>query len=266
VYDATFSHIYSFTAIVAFVVLTERWWAEPTINRSVALGAIAALIVLIRHTNAIFLLTVPLYGITRWREFPPRLATLWARRSRLLMTVAVAFVGVLPQLAIYRAATGAWIVGPYRGLDIGFTWLSPHIVGVLFSTQKGLFFWSPALLMAVAGVVIAARTRCWARSLVVPAVVILAIDTYLIASWADWQFGGSFGHRAFTDGLGVFAIFLAAFFEWTMIRPRLAAVVALVTTAAVALSVAQMIQYWMGILPFMDTTWAQYQSLFLKFR
>src|SRR5215831_10294466 len=154
-------------------MLTERWWIEPTINRSVALGALAALIVLIRHTNAIFLLMVPLYGMTGWREARRRWSTLWARRLPLLVAATVAFAGVLPQLAIYRAATGAWIVGPYQSLDIGFTWLSPHVAGVLFSTQKGLFFWSPVLLMAVAGVVIAARTRTWARSMVVPSIVIL---------------------------------------------------------------------------------------------
>ena len=35
---------------------------------------------------------------------------------------------------------------------------------------------------------------------------------------------------------------------------------------AVLLSVAQMIQYWMHIIPFSDTTWAQYRALFLQFR
>ena len=34
---------------------------------------------------------------------------------------------------------------------------------------------------------------------------------------------------------------------------------------AVALSVAQMIQYWLRVIPFSDTSWALYTSVFLKF-
>ena len=37
-------------------------------------------------------------------------------------------------------------------------------------------------------------------------------------------------------------------------------------SAAVLLSTAQMIQYWIGVLPMADTTWAQYTDLFLRFR
>ena len=73
------------------------------------------------------------------------------------------------------------------------------------------------------------------------------IDTYLIASWFDWQFGGSYGHRGFTDGLGVLAIFLAAFFAWTAERPRPRFVAALAIVLAMLLSTAQMLQYWVGI-------------------
>ena len=32
------------------------------------------------------------------------------------------------------------------------------------------------------------------------------------------------------------------------------------------LSIAQMIQYWLGIIPMWDTTWDQYVRLFLRFR
>ena len=36
--------------------------------------------------------------------------------------------------------------------------------------------------------------------------------------------------------------------------------------ATVLLSIAQMIQYWMRVLPIADTTWNQYVSVFLRFR
>jgi membrane-bound metal-dependent hydrolase YbcI (DUF457 family) len=146
---------------------------------------------------------------------------------------------------------------------LGFTFRSPHLFGVLFSVQKGLFFWSPVLLLTVPGLWVG---RSLARRFALGAAVVMAIDTYLIASWWDWQFGGSYGHRGFTDSFGLLAIFLAAFFAWTAERPRLIPAVGGVVFLAMMLSVAQMIQYWTGILPFANTTWDQYRSLFLHFR
>ena len=65
------------------------------------------------------------------------------------MVVACATIVILPQLAMYRHATGQWLASPY-GPDEWFDFSSPKILEVLFSTQKGLFFWSPLLLLFVA--------------------------------------------------------------------------------------------------------------------
>jgi hypothetical protein len=105
-------------------------------------------------------------------------------------------------------------------LNAGFSFGSPRLVAVLFSTQKGLFFWSPLLVFAVIGAIVA---KGWARGIVLSAVVIFGIQTYLAASWWDWQFGASYGHRAFTDGFGLVAVLLAACLEWAARRPRVAA-------------------------------------------
>jgi hypothetical protein len=134
---------------------------------------------------------------------------------------------------------------------------------VLFSTQKGLFFWSPVLVLAVVGMFVA---RGWARRLLWPAASVFAVHTYLIATWFDWQFGGSYGHRGFVDGFGLLAPFLAACFAWAAPRPRVLLVVAIFAFASVCLSIAQMVQYWMHLIPFQDTTWEQYRMLFLRFR
>jgi hypothetical protein len=261
VYDSTFSHAFSFFLIAALVSLTEAWWDEPAVLTSLALSVTGALVTLTRHTNIIFLLMVPLYNVTCWRDLRRNARSLVDRGMHVGMMLAVAAVCIAPQLAIYKRATGKWIVSSYGPL--GFTFLSPHLFGVLFSVQKGLFFWSPVLLLTVPGLW---AGRGLARRFALAAAVVMALHAYLIASWWDWQFGGSYGHRGFTDSLGLLAIFLAAFFAWTAERPRLVPPVGAVVLLAVMLSVAQMIQYWMGILPFANTTWDQYHGLFLHFR
>jgi hypothetical protein len=261
VYESTFSHAFSFFLVTTLMALTEAWWERPAWPLSAALGGTAAIIALVRHPNVVFLLMVPLYGVAGGREAGARIAELWRRRRQVAAMTAIAIAGVAPQLAIYKQATGHWLVSAYGAR--GFMFSSPHLYGVLFSVQKGLFFWSPLLTLAIVGLVVA---RGWARQWRVAAMVILAVDTYLIASWFDWQYGGSFGHRGFTDALPLFAVFLAAFLEWTAERAWRRRAAALVVTATVLLSVAQMVQYWMRVLPIADTTWAQYTSRFLQFR
>ena len=265
VYDGVFSHIYSFFLIAILVALTESWWTAPTIGLSAGLGITAAAIVLTRHTNVLFLVIVPLYGVTDWPTLRERFGALASRWRSLLVVSCVAGAGVLPQLLLYKSATGLWLPSPYDAIGGGFTFGSPHLYDVLFGTAKGLFFWSPALLFAVAGWIVA---RGWAAALVWPAGVALSINTFLIASWFDWQFGGSYGHRGFTDGFALVAVFMAMFFAFVAgHRHHVAATIATTVCAvlAVLLSVAQMIQYWMGVLPFSNTTWEQYRALFLKF-
>jgi hypothetical protein len=261
--EGTFSHAFAFFLICAWMLAVERWWDEPGGFRSATLGIVAALIVLTRHPNAIFLLVLPLYGVTSREEMRVRARLIWQRRQSLIVAAIVGFAALLPQLALYKWITGSWMVSSYSAIGVGFNFGSPHVLNVLFSTQKGLFFWSPVLLLAVAGMFVA---RGWARGLLLSVAIVFAIHTYLIATWFDWQFGGSYGHRGFVDGFGLVAPFLAACFSWAASRPRVLRVVAIFAFASVCLSIAQMIQYWMHIIPFQDTTWEQYRMLFLRFR
>src|SRR5262249_13575801 len=181
------------------------------------------------------------------------------RFRTLLAVVALAVFCVTPQLVIYKLATGSWLVSPYGQLG-RFDLTAPHLWSVLFGVTKGLFFWSPVLLLAALGVVfdhpLGGRLRA-------AALLTFTVLAYLIASWSDWQFGASFGHRGFTDGLAIAAVFLAVFFDRVQGSRRLLVPVTILATTLTALSSAQMFQYWMGILPNADTTWSQYQALFL---
>jgi hypothetical protein len=265
VFDATFSHAFSFFLVGLWLLIIERWWEQerPTWRLSLALGAVAALIVLVRHTNAIYLLVLPLYGVTRWNDLRARAGSMWERRQWLGAATLVGAVAVIPQMLLYRMSTSSWLVSPYRALDAGFSFGSPHLVGVLFSTQKGLFFWSPLLVFAVIGAIVA---KGWTRGIVLPAVVIFGMQAYLAASWWDWQFGASYGHRAFTDGFALAALLLAACFQWAARRVHVRRAVTTVAAVCVALSVVQMVQYWTRSIPEANTSWQQYRESFLRFR
>src|SRR5579864_8170866 len=261
VFDSTFSHAFSFFLIASLLLLTERWWEEPAVWRSIALGAVSALIVLVRHTNALFLAVVPLYGVTTWSGFTANLERLRQRWRLVLGMLAIAAACVSPQVLLYKWTTGHWIVNSYP--EGSFTFGSPHVLATLFSVERGLFFWSPILVFSAIGLVLA---RGWARGLAAVTIAVLAVDTYLMASWFMWNLGAGYGHRGYTDALSLFAIYLAAFFAWTAERPRLARMIGVLAVLLVALSTIQMWQYWVGIMPIEKTTWAQYRAAFLRVR
>jgi len=185
---------------------------------------------------------------------------LTVRWKEALTVVVIAAIVILPQLAMYRHAAGQWLASPY-GPDEWFDFSSPKILEVLFSTAKGLFFWSPLLLFSVVGFAFLPR---YAPQIVLPAAIVLPVNVYLVASWWEWQFGGSYGHREFTDLLPVFAIGLAAFFARVR-GTRWGTAAGILITFAVVLSIVQMLQYWLGIIPIRDTTWELYRSIFLRF-
>jgi len=124
-----------------------------------------------------------------------------------------------------------------------------------------LFFYAPLLLLAVAGLWwLPPALRHWR----IPFAVLLLANVYLIASWWDWQFGASYGHRGFVDFYPLFAIGLAAAFARAAVTPRLRLATTVGVSLLCALSLFQMLQYWHGTLPMSDVTWAQYKQLFLK--
>jgi hypothetical protein len=260
-YDSSYSHVYSFFLFAFFLNLTERWHAQPSRRLSVLLGVAGGLIVLTRHTNVLFLIIFPLYGVIDRATLRARWQQLMTHRREVLVMALVGLLTIAPQLAIYYQATNQVLVSSYGTL--GFNFASPRLFGVLFSVQKGVFFWSPLLLIALAGLLFG---RGMSRDVRLPGLLFLGANTYLIASWWDWQFGGSYGHRGFVDSLPLFAVGLAGFFAWASRSATARNVTAVCVAAAIALSIVQMIQYWNGVIPISDTTWQQYQSVFLRMR
>lgn len=263
-FDSSYSHPYSFFLFSSFMYLTARWHDAPSPGTSVLLGLVAGLIVLVRHTNVLFLVVFPLYGIGVNATVRDVVSKLFAHRRELMRIAVVGALVVLPQLLVYYQATGRPIVSSYG--DLGFHWTDPKIFGVLLGTQKGLFFWSPLLLLSIVGLVMLGRSRRPGAAFVPAGVTFLVVNTYVIASWWDWQFGGSYGHRGFVDILPLFALGLGAFFAWAAQRRETVAMTAAVVLLLVSLSTFQMFQYWYGIVPFSDTTWEQYRALFLEWR
>ncbi|HEX9366550.1 MAG TPA: hypothetical protein VF921_07980 [Vicinamibacterales bacterium] len=242
-FDSAWSHAFSFALCAALLDRLDAWQPGRT-RDDIVIGVLTGLLILVRHTN----LLVPLCFVAAVRS-----------RRLAITTIGIAGLVVLPQLWLYHRATGHWLVSSYG--QLGFTFAAPHLWGVLGSPTKGVFFWAPLLLVAVAGFAwLPASLRRWR----VPAVVMLVVDTYIISSWWDWQFGASYGHRGFVDVYPVLALGLASAFDRAAGVPRHRLVLTVAVVTLCALSVFQMLQYWHGVLPMSDMTWPKYRSVFLR--
>lgn len=118
---------------------------------------------------------------------------------------------LLPLPLWWRAAFGSW-APPYGG-----TWeitaASPW--NVLFSPVHGLFLFHPALLLAAAGLALAAGRELGRR---LPGMGTVAAAWFLAVAvlygwWSEWENTGGYGQRFLIDALPACALGFAAFLE-----------------------------------------------------
>lgn len=258
-YDAVYSHVFSF-ALAAVVLRTTLALVErPRLASAALLGTSLSLATAIRPTDLVLTIFPVLVGVHGLGDLRNRIRSLW--RGRVLAAAgAVSFLlPLVPQLLYWHTVTGRFLINAYGGsprLDL----LHPHLLDVAFSVRKGLFFWTPLLLLAVAGVPLLRR---FAPPLFLPTVVFLTVDFWVVASWTQWWYGGSFGQRAFVNALPIYALGLAALLEWA----RTAAARWVIQGAVVLtsfLAAHAMAEYWLGNIPYDQTTWPLYLHSFAK--
>ena len=225
--------------------------SAPEFGRALGAGAVFGLIAITRPPNAILGLLGFLVWLHAARLTPSRYVMLRDGAGFLFG----ALVLLLPQLAYWRLATGHFVVYAYG--EEGFNWTKPEIVNFLFSVQKGLFFWSPAIFIAVAGFLFLPRRL---RVFGVSAFACMAAHVYISASWHSWSFGGSFGSRPFTEMMPILALPAAAGLSVITTRANLL-VARVVVIAFISLNLFLMNTYWLRFVPFDGTTAAQLRSV-----
>lgn len=136
------------------------------------------------------------------------------RRKHLMLAIIGAFIGFAPQLIAWRSMHGHWIANTDEHL---FGIFPRHALQVLFSRRHGLFFWTPAMLVAFAGLVLGIRRYR------VPSILFLCIfagTLWMYGNWREWWLGVAFGMRGF-DQVWMFAFGFAVAFQFARKRwPR----------------------------------------------
>ena len=195
------SHVYSFCAVSLFLLASHRFGTGSGAYWLVVASALLGLIILIRPVNALVALALPV--VLGDALLPAHRAIV----RRPMMLVAAATVGaaiMFIQPLLWHAQTGLWLAYGYQGE--GFHWNRPEIIKVLFGFRRGLFLWTPVLLLSMAG-------TCWLmmkdRIRGFGLLSYGAVNTYVISAWWIWYYGSGFGSRVFVDHYPVLALPIA---------------------------------------------------------
>lgn len=219
------SHIYGFFLFAALLWLTERVLKNTDSKLFwVLLGLTGGWLMLVRPTNGIILL-YPLYRW--WQETPDKKAFLRKHSTSLALAAAAVFCVFIPQFMYWKYMTGNWVTWSYTNESFLY-WKAPKLFKVLFGAWNGWILYSPIVVFPLVGIFMGLRRdRLGERGIL----AVMAIATYLFASWWAWWFGGAFGHRCYVEYYTLLALPFAAVADkiWRTVTGRFAlpAVIAL---------------------------------------
>jgi hypothetical protein len=151
------SHACSAFAVAAFLSVWLRVRERWTIGGCAALGALAALMGMVREQDAFIAIGPGLDWLlttrSRLRAHGAREGLDWRRVISQVLAAAATFLLVYaPQLWAYTVLNGSPRPSPLVARKM--TWTSPHALEVLVSPSHGLLFWTPLVALAIAGLVV----------------------------------------------------------------------------------------------------------------
>lgn len=202
--EIPYSHVFSFCVLNWLVYFFLLWKDDKQKKHLYWVAFLFGLSFIIRPTNGLILLVLPFFFETNKTFLNQTIGYL-----KNMKIVVVSFIFILIPISIQVLSTylqnGSIGFNGYQ--DEGFSnWKSPYFFEVLFGFRKGMFIYSPFLLLLIPGfLVLFLRTRrlFWGVFL------FFIISIYVISSWWCWWYGGSLGMRATIDFYGVFAIPIA---------------------------------------------------------
>lgn len=243
-FNPAWSHAHSAFTVALFVWYWHKTRDQRTLRQWCWLGLISGLMLNVYYPNVMLLMALVVEAIRdyidalRETDSRTRLAPLFARH---LLFVALLLLCLIPTFATRYIIYGSPFATGYGPVQT-WAWRSPYFLAVLFSSEHGLFSWTPILLLAAIGLVLFR----WREPRVGTPLLATALAFYVfIACYPDWAGISSFGNRFFVSltslfilGLGFLLARIAAMF-----RTQRSAVA--VSTAVLALFI-----FWNGAFMF----------------
>ncbi|MFN4233800.1 MAG: hypothetical protein ACK4IK_03225 [Bacteroidia bacterium] len=196
---ASMSHVYSFFLFSLFIYLSYLFHQFHKTKHFILLCFTAALIVLIRPTNGLF---IGIFFIIEHLVKNKIDIRNYLKIKNIIIACAAVAIVFAPQIIYWMYLSGKPFYYSYEKESFS-NWASPMLKEFLFSPNNGLFTYNPIwIFLFLSILVFAFKKNVWAIS----TLILTSIIIYLGASWHDWTFGCSYGSRTLIEYTALFAL------------------------------------------------------------
>lgn len=251
--DSAQSHAPIFLLYCIILWLTQKWHENPRYLTAFSAGLIIGLATISRPTEAIMVL-IPILWNTQTKAAAKEKWNLVRNNLPMVYLAALGgVIGILPQLIYWQYVTGFFIY------DVGSAWrfLNPFF-RVLFGFEKGWFIYTPITIFFVIGFFYLKdfpfkKSVLW----------FCLLNIWIIISWSDWKYGGSYSTRALMQSYPVFLLAFSAFLQryWVGSARYL---ISIILAFLIGLNLFQIRQYNKTVLHYYDMNRAYYSEIFLN--
>ena len=252
-FNPSWSHALSAFTVALFLWYWERTKLQRTAGQWAILGLMAGLMGNVYYPNAILLIFPAIEVVHLLLAKQPDSGQLMVPIRKLALSggifLGAFFVSLSPTFITRKIIYGSPFETGYPAIST-WNWTSPALFKVLFSSDHGMFSWTPVLILAAVGLLFLFK-----RDALLGAGSLLTFLAYyyIIASYPDWDGLSSFGNRFFVSLTPIFILGLAAllssFSSWLGKRTRAVAVACPVLALLIAWNVGFIFQWGTHLVP-----------------
>ena len=194
-------HVYLFGVYAALLYLIQLWHKKPLLKYSLFIGILAALMILSRPNELLFLLVPVLWLGGQFKTYQQKALFFWNNKKHVFAAgIPLALFGMVQPL-YWHYTTGEWIFDSYTNED--FKLLSPYLTEYLFSYKKGWLLYTPIMVFGLIGLFITIKKN---RSIGIPILLFMVLNIWVLSSWDCWWYADSFSQRSIVQSYPLFII------------------------------------------------------------
>lgn len=261
-------HAALFFLFSAFMLCTYHWHLKPTLGKTILIGFLIGLIALIRPTDVMIGFVFLFWPINGQITFKEKGLFFLKNYKQLIIMGLAALVVWIPQMLFWKMRTGHLLYFSYGNEQ--FFWSDPQIFNVLFSYRKGLFVYTPLIILSLIGFYYIPKSMRGIRNTLI---FLFVLNLYVVSCWWDWFFGGCFAARSFVQHFSYLSIPLAGFIAFVFDEPGahwkkslLQFVVVIIISLGISLNLFQTYQYNANLIHPFGMSKKTYWLVFGKFR
>ena len=267
--DGEMTHGYLFFLISSLLAAAHSWYEMPTYTKSILIGLVIGLIVLIRPTEVLISLVFIFWKATNLREIKEQFVMFFKYKFHVLIMIALVVGLWIPQLLYWKEMAGVYFYSSYEANGERFMWTDPQIFNILISYRKGWITYTPLIVIAFIGFFFMKGEIKKFRTILL---IILVLHVYILSCWWDWFFGGCFGARGFAQHIAFLAIPIAACCDFFSKKENfkkslqfLQVIFFIIIFSGICLNIGQSYQYTRNYIHFNSMTEKTYWHVFGKY-